>query len=145
MYAVFEPLLCCLKAIWMHPYTITPTKLAPDLGIQVHLWSENDAIKRHVWGWYPPQTTSHRHIQMGLSHWYAVSRPQVCTLIIVHQISWPQIWEFRFFCGVKMMSLALGHVWGWYWYPPQTAPHIHIRYMYKYKVFEPLICCLMGI
>jgi hypothetical protein len=26
------------------PYTVTPAKLAPDLGSQGHLWSENDAI-----------------------------------------------------------------------------------------------------
>ncbi len=26
------------------PYTITLAKLAPDLGIQVHLWTENDVI-----------------------------------------------------------------------------------------------------
>jgi len=30
--------------MWMHPYIVTPAKLAPDFGIQAHLWSENDAI-----------------------------------------------------------------------------------------------------
>ena len=44
IYKVFEPLVCCLKGIWVHPYTITPAKLALDLGIQVHLKSGNDAI-----------------------------------------------------------------------------------------------------
>jgi len=29
---VFEPLVCCLKCIWVHPYTVTPAKLAPDFG-----------------------------------------------------------------------------------------------------------------
>jgi hypothetical protein len=43
IYKVFEPLVCCLKGIWLHPYTITPAKLALDLGSQGHLWSENDA------------------------------------------------------------------------------------------------------
>ena len=33
IYKVFELLVCCLKGIWVHPYTITPAKLAPDLGI----------------------------------------------------------------------------------------------------------------
>ena len=32
IYNVFEPLLCCLKGIWVHPYTISPTKLAPGYG-----------------------------------------------------------------------------------------------------------------
>ncbi len=43
IYKVFEILLYCLKGIWMHPYTVTPAKLSPDLGIQVHLMSGNDA------------------------------------------------------------------------------------------------------
>ncbi len=33
IYKVFELLVCCLKRIWVHPYTVTPAKLAPDLGI----------------------------------------------------------------------------------------------------------------
>ncbi len=43
IYKVFETLVCCLKGIWLHPYTITLAKLPPDLGIQVHLRSGNDA------------------------------------------------------------------------------------------------------
>jgi len=48
---VFETLLlvCCLKGIWIHPYAITLAKLAQDLGIQGHLWSENDVIISSVW------------------------------------------------------------------------------------------------
>ncbi len=44
IYEVFQPLVCCLTGIWLHPYTVTPAELAPDLGSQGHLWSENDAI-----------------------------------------------------------------------------------------------------
>ncbi len=44
MYIVFGPLVCCLKSIWVHPYTITPAKLALNLGIQVQLKKGNDAI-----------------------------------------------------------------------------------------------------
>jgi hypothetical protein len=43
MYKVFEPLACCLNGIWVQPYSVTPAKLFPDLGIQVHLRSGNDA------------------------------------------------------------------------------------------------------
>ena len=44
LYIVFEPLVCCLKGIiWVHPYTVTLAKLPPDLDIQVHLRSGNDA------------------------------------------------------------------------------------------------------
>ena len=28
IYKVFEPLVCCLKGIWFHPYSVTPAKLA---------------------------------------------------------------------------------------------------------------------
>jgi hypothetical protein len=36
MYSVFEPLVCCLKGIWMCPYiVIIPAKLALDFGIRV--------------------------------------------------------------------------------------------------------------
>ena len=44
IYKGFESLLCCLKGIWVHLHTVTLAKLAPDLGIQGHLWSDNDAI-----------------------------------------------------------------------------------------------------
>jgi hypothetical protein len=44
IYKVLEPVLYCLKGIWVHPYTLTPAKLTPDLGIQVHLWSGSDAM-----------------------------------------------------------------------------------------------------
>jgi hypothetical protein len=44
IYKVFETLVCCLKGIWVHPYSVTPARLALDLGTQGHLWSENDAI-----------------------------------------------------------------------------------------------------
>jgi hypothetical protein len=39
IYTVFESLVCCLKGIWVHPYTVTPAKVAPDLGILGRLWS----------------------------------------------------------------------------------------------------------
>ncbi len=44
IYKVVEPLVCCLMGICLHPYTVTPAKLAPDLGRQGLLRRENDAI-----------------------------------------------------------------------------------------------------
>ena len=52
MYKVFELLLCCLKAICLHPHTATLVNLAPDLVSQGHLWNENNAITswlRLIW------------------------------------------------------------------------------------------------
>ncbi len=43
LYKVLELLLCSLKGIWLQPYTVSPAKLAPDLGVQVHLRSGNNA------------------------------------------------------------------------------------------------------
>ena len=45
MYKVFETLVCCLKGIWLHPYTITRAKFSWVLGIcQVYLRSGKTAI-----------------------------------------------------------------------------------------------------
>ena len=45
IYKMFEPLvLCSLKCIWLHPYTVTLSKFAPYLGILGHLWSKNNVI-----------------------------------------------------------------------------------------------------
>jgi hypothetical protein len=43
IYKVFETLVCCLKGIWLHPYTLTLAKMPPDLEIQVHLRIGNNA------------------------------------------------------------------------------------------------------
>jgi hypothetical protein len=49
IYKVFKPLVCWLKEIWGHPYTVTPAESAPeDLGSQGHLWYENDAIMSYL-------------------------------------------------------------------------------------------------
>ena len=58
IYKVFESLVCCLKGIWLHPYTVTPVKLAPDLGPKGHLWGEADAIT----SWLRLISTSDRFI-----------------------------------------------------------------------------------
>ena len=44
MYIVFRLLLCCLRGILAHLYTVTLAKLALDLVIQVHLRIGNDAM-----------------------------------------------------------------------------------------------------
>ena len=79
---VFEPLLCCLKGICMHTYTYTQTKLAPDLGIQGHWWSENEwhniMVEADIhFRWLHPLDIYTKY----LSHWYAVSRAYGSTLI----------------------------------------------------------------
>ncbi len=58
IYKVFEPLVCCLKGTWVQPYSITPAKLPPDLGIPVHLRNGNDATT----SWLRLISTSHHFI-----------------------------------------------------------------------------------
>ncbi len=105
IYKVFETLVCCLKDMWLHPYTITLAKLPPDLGIQVHLRSGNDATT----SWLRLISTSNHFITQYwlctkcLRHWYAVSRIYGSTLMPLHWPSCPQIWGFRFTWGVEMM------------------------------------------
>ena len=48
VYKVFEPLVCCCKDLWVHPYTVTPAKLAPDLRTLGHLRSGNDATTSYL-------------------------------------------------------------------------------------------------
>ncbi len=73
-------------------------------------WSENDAIT----SWLRLISTSNHFIhpyqtyKKCLSHWYAVSREYGCTLMPLHWPSWPQIWEVRVTCGVKMMPQRHG-------------------------------------
>ena len=62
IYKVLVPLLCCLKGIWVHPYTIPSAKLSPELGILVHLGSKTDVINLCL-RLNPPQTTVYIHIR----------------------------------------------------------------------------------
>jgi hypothetical protein len=86
IYKVFETLVCCLKGIWLHPYTVTLAKLPPYLGSQVRLGSGNDAIT----SWLRLIFTSDNFILVYyiytkcLSYWYAVSRAYGCTLTPLH-------------------------------------------------------------
>ena len=108
IYKVFDPLVCCLKGIWLHPYNITPAKLAPDLGIQVHLRSANDATMSCLRMILTSEHFIHPYLtyKKCLSHCYAVSRAYGCILILLHKPSWPQIWGFRVTGGVKMNDIT---------------------------------------
>ncbi len=98
IYKVFETLVCCLNGIWLHPYTITLAKLPPDLGMQVHLRSRNDATT----SWLRLISISNHFIHSYqtcmkcLRHFYAVSKAYGCTLIPLHEPSFPEFLEFRF-------------------------------------------------
>ncbi len=98
MYKVFETLVCCLKDIWLHPYTVTLAKFSQVLGIQVHLTSGNDAITSllRLISTADHFTHPYKTYTKCLRHWYAVSRAYGCTLIPLHRASCPQIWGFRF-------------------------------------------------
>jgi len=81
MYKVFEPLICYHKGIWVHTYAITLTKLAPDLGIMGHLWSEIDAMTYLLRLIYILDCFIHSYMtcQKCWSYWYAISRACGCT------------------------------------------------------------------
>jgi hypothetical protein len=75
IYTVFEHIDMLSIGIQYQPYTVIPTLLGLDFGVQGHLWSQMMWLC-HGWVWQPPQTASHihnpRHIQSVLAHWYAV-------------------------------------------------------------------------
>jgi hypothetical protein len=62
---VFEPVACCLKGKWVHPYTIPPAKLAPDMVIFLHVWSEID-IWVHPYTFTPAKLAPDLEIQVHL-------------------------------------------------------------------------------
>ncbi len=72
---VFETLVCCLKGIWLPPYTITLAKFPPDLGFRF-TWGVETMSQRHCWGWYSPQTTSYIPIRYIQSVWAIGMLPQ---------------------------------------------------------------------
>ncbi len=82
---------------------------------------------RDGWGWYPPQTASHIHIRHILSVWSIgmLSQGHILYHYTGQGARWPPILKWKVPCGVEMMPLH--HGWGWF--PPQTASHIHIRYI----------------
>ena len=139
IFKVFEPLVCCLKGIWVHPYTVTPAKPTPDLGTHGHLKSGNDVIT----SWLRLISTSDHFMHpyyaytMCLSYWYAVSRAFWCTLIPLHRPSCPRFGD----------SGSLEE-WKWchnvmFWADIYLRP-LHTYILDIYKVFESLVCCLKG-
>jgi hypothetical protein len=96
--------------------------------------------RRHVWGLYPPQTTSNIHIRHTkcFLHCYAVSRILGAPLyhhssrvgpIFVELTSLVE-WEW---CHFLMVEANI-HLW-----------LLHTFILDIYKVFEPLVWCLKGI
>jgi hypothetical protein len=140
IFKVIEPLVCCLKAIWLHPNTVTPAKLAPDLGRQGHLWSKNDAITSW-WGWYPPQTASYIHIRHIQSVW------------AIGMLSQGHLFAPSYRCTGQIGpgSGKSGSLGGWKWCQNiLVEAEIHLRLLHTsildiYKVFEQLVCRLKEI
>ncbi len=136
---VFEPLTCCLRGIWEHPYTNTQTKLAQDFGLLGHLWSKNDAIM----SWLRLISTSDcfphpfKTYKMCLRFFCCLKGIWMhpCIVMPAKVASDFGIWDT---CVLKMMPLRDG----WGWHPPQTASHILNRHL---NVFEVLFCSLKGI
>jgi len=94
MYSKFEPSVCCLRAIWVHPYTIPPGKLDPDLGILGCLWMKMMQLC-HIWGWHPIQTASDiwAFVMLTLGHmgtpWTYVTITSMTMSEFPFQMRWP--------------------------------------------------------
>ncbi len=131
IYKVFEPFVYCLKGWYLHPYTVTPAKLAPDLGIQGHLRCGNDATTSCL-RQYPPQTASYIHIRHLQSVWAIGMLSQGHMVAPLHHYT-GQV-------GPRLEMMPKHHVWGKC--PPQTASYIHIKHVQN---VEQLVCCLKGI
>ena len=98
-----------LKCIWLHPYTVTWTKLPPVFLCQGHLKGENDVITS--WLKLIPNSDLFIHPYwiniMCFNYWYAVSSAYGCTLVLLYGPSCPQIWYARVTWGVNTSQLRL--------------------------------------
>ncbi len=106
IYKVFQPLVCCLKSIWVQPYSITPSKLPPDLGMQVHLRSGIDATT----SWLRLISTSdhfiHQYYTTSILYIYKV----FVTLVCCHK----RIWVHPYSVTPARLAPDLGtqgHLW----------------------------------
>ncbi len=134
-----QPLVCCFKGIWLHPYTITPAKLAPDMVRQGHLRSENDAIT----SWFMVEADTHlRPPHTSLLDIYKVFVALVCCLT--------GIWLHPYTVTWAKLAPDLVHEeckWCHYF---MVEADFHLRPLQMsmldiYKVFEALVCYLKGI
>ena len=91
IHKVFEALVCCLKGIWVHPYTIPLANMAPDLGYLGCLWSGNDAIM----SWLRLEAAilnsncflhPYKIYTKRLSHWNAVTLWLYCVVELSPQV-----------------------------------------------------------
>jgi hypothetical protein len=105
IYKVFELLVCCLKGIWVQPYSITPAKLPPYLGKSGSFeeWKRCHTVTVEADIHFRPLHTSILDI-------YKVFEALVCCLkrilVLPYSITLArpaQIWGLRVTCGVKMM------------------------------------------
>ena len=78
--------------IQQQPYTVSPTVIGSDFGVDVVTCGVKMMSSCHGWGWQPPQTASliHiRHIESVWTHWFAVhlhtygSRVSCCGLGVI--------------------------------------------------------------
>jgi hypothetical protein len=135
-------LVCCLKGMWVHPYHITPTKLAPDFGIEVHLWSENDAITSCLRLISTSDHFSHIHFWHIKSVWAngMLSQGNIGAppYTVTPATSTPNL-------GI------LGRLWSVKWcHYVSVKADIHLRLiptslLDMNRVFQLLLCCLKGI
>jgi hypothetical protein len=117
---VFEPLICCLKGIWVHPHTIPLAKLAPDGNYGLFMGVKMMPLC-HGWGCHPFQSASHIHIgctiKSGWAHWYAFQRHRVIALC--HYTSQIDS-DLGILVHLRSVNDALGNVWGYH--PTQLLP-----------------------
>ncbi len=125
---MFEPLVCCLNSIWVHPYSIPPAKLAPDFGSLWVTWGFKMMPICHVWCWYPPQTSVYIHIRhiQGVWVWAIgmLSQGHTMGAPVYHSTGQvdSDVGILRVAYGVEMMP---SH-YGWGCHHIQTASPIHI-------------------
>ena len=99
---------------------------------------------RHVWGWYPPQTTSYTPI------WHTTQSIWAINMLSQGHMGAP--WcscHNSSQVGPRFVELTSLVEWEWF-YILMVETNIYLRILHTlilniYKVLEPLLCCLKGI
>jgi len=102
----------------------------------LRLWDTLSLLESKWWHCIMVETDSHlKLLPAFILNIYKAFEHTVAALNRYTYTTWLRLWGYRVTCGVKMMSLH--HGWGWQ--PPQTAPCIHVRYIYT-QCLSTLMC-----
>ncbi len=137
---VFEHIEKLSMGIQYQLHSVIPTLLGSDFGFLCHLWVKMMSLC-HGWGWQPPQTASHIHINYIQSVWAYLYAVQWYTVSALHSYTHPT-W-LRFWGSGSLVESK----W-WDYVMVEADSHLKLlptSILDIYKVFEHIDILSIGI